>query len=358
MAAPPFLIEEEAESAAFIGGQVMCAAAAMAAEGDAESVQGEVEGDLVAHNVAIIMSAPFPVFEWDDGLVFDDDVREDDSACNALSQVLSLPPPALSRSDFEVSPVLEQALELGPESSLHVWPATPQRIGRIVLTPFSSPGHSYVFASTINTLGGRTVKSITMENSMLGRETPPSNITDDSSSGLFGSVVIGGLGAPSSVISSGGGDHIVPESALIELPSMEPAPGPVERGETMLNDTAHTSSVYALNDSLASQIAFGDTLQLDMQQIIALGHAPTRQRLSAEEAQTLPRVRFEAPDMQSCSICLEIFRHAMLLTILNCGHVFHVECLAQWLQHSAQCPNCRTHVEPFRPLSRSMARTS
>jgi len=126
------------------------------------------------------------------------------------------------------------------------------------------------------------------------------------------------------------------------------APAPVEPGERMtsFDDTARTSSVYALNDSGGSRSAFSDSLQLDFNQLIALGRSPTRQRLSDEEARELPRVRFEAPEMQSCSICLEAFRHGMLLTGLSCGHVFHVDCLAQWVQRSVQCPNCRQTVEP------------
>merc|ERR1719401_1097049 len=91
-------------------------------------------------------------------------------------------------------------------------------------------------------------------------------------------------------------------------------------------ESAYTNSLYALGES----------------EDRSSEHA----QLSSEEARGLPRVRFEAPERLSCSICLEFFRHGMLLTGLSCGHVFHVECLTQWVQRSAHCPNCRARVEP------------
>merc|ERR1711924_20927 len=93
-----------------------------------------------------------------------------------------------------------------------------------------------------------------------------------------------------------------------ETPRIEPP----ER-HAHLDDTAHTFSVYALNDSAGSPSVLSNSLRLDISELMALGQSPTRQRLSDDEVAEFPRVRFETPELQKCSICLEAFRHGMLL---------------------------------------------
>ena len=43
-----------------------------------------------------------------------------------------------------------------------------------------------------------------------------------------------------------------------------------------------------------------------------------------------------------CTVCCEPVadrEEALLLPV--CGHLFHAECIGQWLAQSASCPNCR-----------------
>lgn len=106
-----------------------------------------------------------------------------------------------------------------------------------------------------------------------------------------------------------------------------------------------TVSIFAANESEPpSSPEFDEALRFDIGQWISPEHS--RQHLSIDESRRLPRVRFEAPERQSCSICLEVFGQGMLLTGLHCGHVFHVDCLSQWVQRAAHCPNCRAAVQP------------
>ncbi|TSJ80606.1 MAG: hypothetical protein NMK33_04025 [Candidatus Cardinium sp.] len=52
------------------------------------------------------------------------------------------------------------------------------------------------------------------------------------------------------------------------------------------------------------------------------------------EAQHNPTV----PQEGTCSICFEKATHW-----LPCGHYFHVNCIAKWLNTAMSCPNCRRH---------------
>ncbi|GFY66879.1 hypothetical protein TNIN_179091, partial [Trichonephila inaurata madagascariensis] len=43
---------------------------------------------------------------------------------------------------------------------------------------------------------------------------------------------------------------------------------------------------------------------------------------------------------ETCSICLE----EKSTESLDCGHVFHVECIRKWLAVKAHCPYCRQEI--------------
>jgi len=45
-----------------------------------------------------------------------------------------------------------------------------------------------------------------------------------------------------------------------------------------------------------------------------------------------------------CGICLELFEPTCEIDATNCGHVFHRECVKQWVARRPTCPTCRAHV--------------
>lgn len=86
-----------------------------------------------------------------------------------------------------------------------------------------------------------------------------------------------------------------------------------------------------------------ESLSRSVRRVLEMGIALSGGRLSDEEIEALPKVRFEM-DEQQCSVCLERFQPGELLTELPCAHFFHVECIAGWFKRSAQCPLCRAEV--------------
>ena len=48
-------------------------------------------------------------------------------------------------------------------------------------------------------------------------------------------------------------------------------------------------------------------------------------------------------DNFECSICFDIFKENELLKQLNCKHIFHKECLSQWLLNEHKCPACNKY---------------
>lgn len=70
-----------------------------------------------------------------------------------------------------------------------------------------------------------------------------------------------------------------------------------------------------------------------------------------QESRTVRRVRLRVQEHVSaaapCSICLGDIEDERVGD-LNCGHVFHVECLKEWIQHKNACPFCQERLaEPL-----------
>ena len=54
-----------------------------------------------------------------------------------------------------------------------------------------------------------------------------------------------------------------------------------------------------------------------------------------------------------CTVCLKKLLPKQRVTELMCGHSFHQECLAPWLQASNVCPNCRSPADVAEELERA-----
>eukprot|EP01036_Dinobryon_divergens_P032586 gene32586-42204_t len=62
--------------------------------------------------------------------------------------------------------------------------------------------------------------------------------------------------------------------------------------------------------------------------------------------------RLQDPRLQaSCPICLSTFVVGEVARSLRCKHIFHKECLDEWLRVNASCPTCRKRILDDTPLS-------
>ena len=59
-------------------------------------------------------------------------------------------------------------------------------------------------------------------------------------------------------------------------------------------------------------------------------------------APQIPQFQMEYSKEDSCSICLDNYKAQEQVGRLNCGHVFHNDCIRSWLEHQKSCPLCRS----------------
>jgi len=57
----------------------------------------------------------------------------------------------------------------------------------------------------------------------------------------------------------------------------------------------------------------------------------------------------ERPDRSvtqtQCMVCLEDFTDEQEVRRLPCSHLFHSECIDEWLRRCTDCPICKTNVD-------------
>jgi len=79
---------------------------------------------------------------------------------------------------------------------------------------------------------------------------------------------------------------------------------------------------------------------------------PRRRRemsIVGEEFEQLETIKIKAqqPDQEplTCSICLGDFKEEIVIKLPICNHLFHKECLREWLEGHKECPNCRADIK-------------
>ena len=50
-------------------------------------------------------------------------------------------------------------------------------------------------------------------------------------------------------------------------------------------------------------------------------------------------------DQKQCTICLELFKEGENIRRLECLHIYHINCIKNWLKNKDQCPVCKFKVK-------------
>lgn len=72
----------------------------------------------------------------------------------------------------------------------------------------------------------------------------------------------------------------------------------------------------------------------------------SKEALTKQELQKLPRSIHQKTEPIPCLICLEDIKPSTEIITLPCSHSFHVKCVQNWLKVKAICPTCRGSAKP------------
>ena len=48
---------------------------------------------------------------------------------------------------------------------------------------------------------------------------------------------------------------------------------------------------------------------------------------------------------KSCTICIVDFENDDMISITNCNHIYHTDCIKEWGKYKTECPICREPLE-------------
>ena len=50
----------------------------------------------------------------------------------------------------------------------------------------------------------------------------------------------------------------------------------------------------------------------------------------------------------NCSICTDKYEETEIVSVLNCGHVYHPKCIKEWGHYKPSCPVCKAEIPTYR----------
>ena len=136
-------------------------------------------------------------------------------------------------------------------------------------------------------------------------------------------------------------------------------------------DINNYNSVISLNDDFKDDILYDDGLQdelalqaVDQQIMDELCPNPDQMTyeqllqlednvgsvnkgLTSEQIDNLPNKRFKKEknrEFFQCIICMEEFQEKEKVKALPCAHIFHINCIKQWLLKQKTCPFCKSEL--------------
>lgn len=72
---------------------------------------------------------------------------------------------------------------------------------------------------------------------------------------------------------------------------------------------------------------------------------------------TIPAVQMESVansyNLEECLICQEYFQDKHSVVVLKCKHIFHSDCINDWVHRSRVCPICRTDIREVEAVESS-----
>eukprot|EP00747_Dinoflagellata_sp_TGD_P222015 gnl/TRDRNA2_/TRDRNA2_93772_c0_seq1.p1 gnl/TRDRNA2_/TRDRNA2_93772_c0~~gnl/TRDRNA2_/TRDRNA2_93772_c0_seq1.p1 ORF type:complete len:139 (+),score=34.43 gnl/TRDRNA2_/TRDRNA2_93772_c0_seq1:32-448(+) len=102
-----------------------------------------------------------------------------------------------------------------------------------------------------------------------------------------------------------------------------------------------------LNDD-AGDILEGQMMHVEEDGTLNMGEVDKYFGAKKEEIAALPTNKLESldkvGDQKTCLICTEQFGVGDNVKTVPCGHVFHQDCVDQWLRVSTLCPVCEKPV--------------
>ncbi|KAG8367341.1 hypothetical protein BUALT_Bualt16G0062100 [Buddleja alternifolia] len=121
--------------------------------------------------------------------------------------------------------------------------------------------------------------------------------------------------------------------------------------EEVDTDTVHGGAVNFVLSTTHLEIVMHELFDLDMALTMPDENSTTELNNRQPDSQSTTAAQCLIDEMPTvvrgggeCTVCMEGFRLGVTVKQVHCGHIFHANCIFQWLCLHNSCPLCRTKV--------------
>lgn len=116
------------------------------------------------------------------------------------------------------------------------------------------------------------------------------------------------------------------------------------KDKTMRNEKLEEQLVIAaVEEQIIKDLYHNNSNDATMDKIFSGENNNKENNNVKEKIKNIPQIFYQKNKFENfeCSICIDEFKDNELLKQLKCGHIFHRECLGQWLLNMNNCPICK-----------------
>ena len=107
----------------------------------------------------------------------------------------------------------------------------------------------------------------------------------------------------------------------------------------MSNETISNEQIITASEILLHGFRYLQERNNDFYDHVQIG-------FSDDDINKIPEIQNQQIEQIDCSICIEFVKQNEIIKDLNCKHIFHKNCLIEWLRRNKNCPNCRIEINP------------
>jgi hypothetical protein len=146
-----------------------------------------------------------------------------------------------------------------------------------------------------------------------------------------------------------------PEYSQAHSPQIPPPP-PTEPQDSLTSLLAIVNMANSIGPTVMLSTPVMETLIIDasqnnpsnLEELIAqtLDNNPQQLERNEEVVLDINNIVYSTTDKTGteCPICCSNFTDTEIVSITNCNHYFHSNCLVEWGHYNTACPVCRTNI--------------
>ena len=115
------------------------------------------------------------------------------------------------------------------------------------------------------------------------------------------------------------------------------------KDKNKLNDKLEEKlAIAAVEEQIIKELCSNSNNQVNIDKIFNKEKNEEENNKIKDKIKNISQIYYKKDEFEnsSCYICYDEFKDNELLKQLKCGHIFHQECLSQWLINKDNCPYC------------------